>query len=96
MDYFGISTKAGKLISGTDLVIEEMSKGKVKLVIIATDISEKSMKNIIYYCNKYNVNNLVYGTIEELSKSIGKHNKAIIGIKDDNLASAIKKQILDN
>ena len=95
MDYYGISTKAGKVIAGTDLVIEEMSKGRVKLVIIAADISEKSMKNMIYYCNKYNTENLIYGSIEELSKSIGKHNKAVIGIKDENLANALKKQILN-
>lgn len=91
----GISAKAGKIVAGNDLVIEEMSKNKVKLVIIATDASEKTIKNIIYYCEKYNIKNMLYGTIDELSKSIGKHNKAIIGIEDQNLAEALKKQILD-
>lgn len=90
----GISTKAGKLIAGTDLVIEEMARGNVKLVIIAEDASEKSKKNMKYYCEKYNVENIVFGTIDNLSKAIGKHNKAIIGIKDINLASAIKNQII--
>ncbi len=89
----GISTKAGKLACGTDLVIEELKKRKVYLVIIASDASEKTIKNMIYYCDKYHVENLIYGTIEEISKSIGKHNKAIIAIEDENLAEAIKKAI---
>ena len=74
----GISTKAGKLVSGTDLVLEEIKKEKVKLVIVAEDASEKTIKNIIYYCNRYNVRYIVFGKIEELSKAIGKCNKAII------------------
>ena len=57
------------------------------------DASEKTIKNIKYYCNKENVEIIIFGTISENSKSIGKQNKAIIGIKDKNLAAAIKKEI---
>ncbi len=57
------------------------------------DSSEKTIKNIKYYCNKENIEIFVYGTISENSKAIGKQNKAIIGIKDQNLAEAIKKEI---
>lgn len=57
------------------------------------DSSEKTIKNIKYYCNKNNIELFIYGTIFENSKAIGKHNKAIIGIKDYNLAEAIKKEI---
>ena len=57
------------------------------------DASEKTIKNIKYYCNKENVEIIIFGTISENSKSIGKQNKAIIGIKDKNLAEARKKEI---
>ena len=57
------------------------------------DASEKTIKNIKYYCNKENVEIIIFGTISENSESIGKQNKAIIGIKDKNLAEAIKKEI---
>ena len=33
----------------------------------------------------------VFGKKEDISKSIGKINKTVIGIKDKNLAGAIKK-----
>lgn len=89
----GISAKAGKLVSGTDLVLEEMNKARIYLVIIAEDASEKTKKNIVYYCDKNNVKHIFFGTIDELSKSIGKNNKAIIGVKDQNLAKAIIDKI---
>ena len=89
----GISSKAGKIISGTDIILEHLAKNKVKLVIIAEDASEKTIKNMKYYCDRQNVEVIIYGNIEENSKSIGKHNRAIIGVLDNNLADAIKKLI---
>ena len=89
----GITAKAGKMLSGTDLVLEEMAKKHVELVIVAEDTSEKTIKNIKYYCDKENVEMIIYGTIFDNSRAIGKHNKAVIGIKDKNLADAIKKEI---
>lgn len=89
----GICSKAGKLISGTDIILENLAKKKVSLVIVAEDASEKTIKNIKYYCEKENVQLLIYGKIEENSKAIGKHNRAIIGILDKNLAVAIQKVI---
>ena len=46
-----------------------------------------------YYCNKENVELIIYGNILENSKAIGKHNRATIAIIDQNLANAIKKLI---
>lgn len=70
-----------------------MKKKRVKLVIVAEDASEKSKKNMKYYCDKENTEIIIYGTIDENSKAIGKKNKAVIAIKDSNLADNIKKVI---
>lgn len=87
----GISSKAGQILSGTDCVLEEMARKKVKLVIVAQDSSDKTIKNIKYYANKEKIEMIVYGTILDNSKAIGKINKAVIGIKDENMAKAILK-----
>ena len=76
----GITAKSGKIISGTEVVLEGISKGKVYLVIVATDSSEKTIKNIKYFCDKENIEMIVYGNIFDNSKAIGKRNRAIIGI----------------
>ena len=51
----GISSKAGAVLAGTDLVLEEMSKKRVFLVVVAGDASEKTIKNMKYYCEKEKV-----------------------------------------
>lgn len=89
----GISSKAGKVISGTEVVLEEIRKHKVALVIVAEDAAERTIKNVRYECEKNNVNIEIFGNIFENSKYIGKQNRAVIGIKDKNLALAIEKII---
>ena len=89
----GISAKAGKIVSGTDIVIENIDKGKIKLVIIAKDAAIRTVNNFNFICNKQKIPICVYGTIEENSKSIGKVNRAVIGVEDEKLAEAIIKEI---
>lgn len=77
----------GKVISGMDAVCEGVERRRVKLVIVGTDTSEKSKKNIKYVCTNNGINVIEFSTMEELSKIIGKKNKAIIGITDKNFSS---------
>lgn len=89
----GICAKAGELVSGTDVTTESVEKKKTKLVIVAEDCSEKTKKNIKFVCDKFNVPIQIYGSIEDISKSIGKKNRGIIGINNENLAREITKII---
>ena len=89
----GLSAKAGKIVFGTEACIDAIQKGNVKLLIVSTEASEKSKKNFNYYAEKYNVPIVFYETIENLSKSIGKKNKIVIGIKDQNLSNEIQKKL---
>lgn len=89
----GLAFKAGKVSFGTDATKEAIQKGKVKLVIVAEDASEKLKENFEFLCKKEKVDIVIYGKIEDLSKTIGKNNKAVIGIKEINLAKEIKKNI---
>ena len=89
----GISSKAGKVVSGTEAVEEGILKRNIKLVIVAKDASEKTIQNIKLLCDKKKITLLIFGTVFDNSKSIGKVNRAVIGIKDKNLSEAIKKLI---
>ena len=84
--------KAGKVCFGADSVEEEVKKRKVKLLIISREASERTKNKFKKINQQYNFPIIIDGTIEELSKSIGKSNKAIIGIKDINFASEINKK----
>lgn len=88
MDY---QKKRGKLVIGTESTIEAINKNKVKIIIVAKDSSERTIKNFEMKCKEKNISFYVFGTKQEISKSIGNENKTVIGVKDRNLAQAIEK-----
>ena len=89
----GLATRAGKTVFGTEACRQALEKDKVKLMIIATDAAERTKMNFNSICNSKNIPILEYLSIDELSKAIGKNNKAIIGIKDANFSKEIIKII---
>lgn len=91
--YIGLSMKAGKVSFGTDSVVESIEKKKAKLIIIASDCSERTKKNFEKIAIESHIPIIVYGTVDEISKSIGKENKAVIAIKDTSIAKEIEKVI---
>ena len=89
----GLSSRAGKIAAGLDATIEAINKSKVYAVILAKDISENTQKKIEKICKEKNIDIIYFGTIDENSHAIGKENKAVIAIKDENFAEAILKII---
>ena len=88
----GLAMKAGKVCFGADSVEESILKRKVKLVIISNDSSERTKNKFIEICKKNNIPVIVDGKIDILSQTIGKNNKAILGIKDANFADSIQRK----
>ena len=91
MECFGLASRARKITFGADSTLNEVKKHKVKLIIIAEDASERTKNKFIENAKNYNVPIIIYETIDNLSKAIGKQNKAIIGVKDSNIATEIEK-----
>ena len=89
----GIATKAGAMTFGTEAVKESIESKKAKLVIVANDASDKTIDNFIFICKNNKLPIIKFGTIDTLSKAIGKPNKAVISIKDRNLSEEIYKII---
>ena len=92
-EYWGLELKLGKVISGMDAVCEGIMKHKVKCVVVATDASDKTKKNIEYVCTNNGVSVIEFSTIESLSHIIGKTNRAIIGITDKNFSEGFLKNV---
>ena len=88
----GLAMKAGKISFGADSVEEDCKKGKIHLLIIAQDASERTQKKFKEISENYNIELIIDSNIEQLSKTIGKSNKAILGIKDRNFAKSIQKK----
>ena len=88
----GLAMKAWKIAFGADSVEESILKRKVKLVIVSEESSERTKSKFIKLCQNYNIPIIIDGNIDDLSKTIGKSNKAVIGIKDINFANSIQKK----
>lgn len=89
----GLATRAGKIAFGTESVIETIQNKKAKIVLVAEDAADRTKRNIKRVSEENHINVRIYGTIETLSKSIGKENKAVICVKDINFANEILKII---
>ena len=86
----GLATRAGKVIFGTQAVIGAIEKRKTKLIIIANDRTKLNFQNI---CKQKNIPIFEILATEVLSKTIGKPNKVVIGIIDENFSKEISKII---
>mgnify|MGYP002748643039 FL=1 len=89
----GLARRAGKISFGTESAKDTIEKHKAKLVIVAKDCSDRTKKNFELACKNDDIPVRVFGTIEDLSKSIGQNNKAVIVIKDENFAKELLKKI---
>lgn len=87
----GLASRARKITYGMDSTLQEIQKNKIKLIIVAEDASERTKNKIKEKANTKGIPIIIYESIENLSKAIGKQNKAIIGVKENNIAIEIGK-----
>ncbi len=87
----GLSARARKISFGADSVEFEIKSKKINLIIVAKNASDRTKEKFIKLAEKYNIPVIIFSEIDELSKAIGKPNKAILGIQDKNIANEIEK-----
>lgn len=94
LNFLGLAVRARKVISGTEITLNGIRSGEVKLVIMASDCSERTKKDLHNKASYYNVP--VVDTIDSkaIISAIGKDRK-VMGITDLGFAKRLK-QIMDN
>ncbi len=91
----GIARKAGKVVSGTNLVTDAIRAGAPKnypwTVFVAADASDNTKKRIQNCCTYYEIPlHPISLTAEKLGESIGKSGAiSVVGITDRGLADAL-------
>ena len=93
----GFAAKANKLSYGLNIAKESIKSKKAKLVIVSFEVSEKSQKEINYFCKHYETEILVLNncTMETLSRAVGK-KCGILSVNDLGFAEAITKEEMLN
>lgn len=86
-----MSRKAGKLVMGMDMVKDACSAGNAKAVFTATDISEKSLKEVRYTCAKYDVKLYALSmNMDEVALGLGKR-VGVVAMTDAGFAKSCAK-----
>jgi ribosomal protein L7Ae-like RNA K-turn-binding protein len=89
----GIARKAGMTASGGYAVEEAIHAGKAKLLIIAEDASDNTVKKFTDMAAFYHVRVIRFSNKTDLGRAVGTGSRSCIVIKDEGLAEAVKKQI---
>lgn len=84
--------RAGKISAGTETVIADLKKRKIRLLVLASDLHENSSEKVIRAAKQAEVKIVQDFSSQELAKAIGKKRK-VIGLKDVGFAKALTKQI---
>ncbi len=92
LNLLGLATRAGKMISGEELVLQSVRSKKAKLVIISTDASDNTRKKLLDKCAYYQVPCVTQFTHGELSHAIGKDRKSC-AIQDTGFATKLQELI---
>lgn len=90
----GFASKAGALCYGFSETLRALGKKKVKGVLFACDISDKSRKELYFNCNKFKTECLELSgmSMAELSHAIGK-KCAIAAVTDESFYNSIVSYI---
>ncbi len=90
----GFAAKAGKLSYGFDAVRTTVSQKKCKLVLVACDVSPKSKKEVLFYCDKFKTRAVTLENYEmaTISHAIG-HKCGIVSVNDTSFADGLLKTI---
>ena len=91
--YLGFAARSRNLVVGTDTCKILMGKGKIKLLLIATDLAENTKEKIIREAIRNKVPYKIYETKEKLSKLTGEKISGVFGILDDNFKEVIVKEL---
>lgn len=90
LNIIGLSQRAGKNISGIDLIVEQIQRKHVSLLLIAQDCSQATKKKLIDKCRSYDVPFFEVEDRYTLGKAIGKEERVAVAIIDKGFASKIQ------
>lgn len=87
----GLAMRAGKVVSGDELVQKAVRLQQAKLVVIAADASANTKKRLYDKCTHYDIRQLEYGTMRQLGHSVGKNERAALAVIDAGFVKGLER-----
>ncbi|OBZ16919.1 MULTISPECIES: ribosomal L7Ae/L30e/S12e/Gadd45 family protein [Bacillales] len=96
LSQLGMAMRAGKLITGDEIVLKAVRNKKVHLVILAGDASENTKKKFRDKCNTYGIQLAEAFDREQLGKAIGKPERVVLAVTDAQFGKMIASHLSHN
>lgn len=90
--FLGLAMRASKVVSGNDQILQEARKGRIKLLIIARDISENTLEKFLRAVEAAELEIPAYRFADKFSlgNAIGKPDRALVGVTDEGFAGKLE------
>lgn len=85
----GMAMRAGKLITGDEIVLKAVRKGEAHLVVIAADASSNTKKKFRDKCSTYGIQLAEAFDRDQLGKAIGKPERVVLAVTDAKFGKMI-------
>lgn len=92
LSLLSLSRRANRISIGFAESKEAVLKGKSRLVIVGSDISAKTEKEIRFFCKDKIIVERISQTREQISNAIGKSG-GVISVNDEGFAKSLLKLI---
>jgi len=93
LGHIGLAARARKLTSGEDQVLDSIRSKRAKIVFLASDAGINTTKRITDKCAYYQIMLINDLSSDDITKAIGKENRKVIAIIDQQFAQMIKSEI---
>lgn len=94
LSLLGLARKAGKLKYGFEATAESISGRGACLVVVAKDISAKTLKEVKYLADKNGAEYLVLNAGQnDIERKTGRR-AGVLAVTDGHLASAVKQAVI--
>lgn len=90
----GLAMRAGKVVSGDEIVTKSIRSSEARLVIVAKDASANTHKKFHDKCRTYKVPLIIGYDREKLGASFGKPERVVLALTDQGFADMIRKEIV--
>lgn len=91
LSFLGIARRANALTLGFDPSVEAMGGGKVCLLLLAADLSSRTLRNITAAAQKNHVQTIVLENVsmDRIGAAIGKRT-GIVAVNDEGFSNKLK------
>lgn len=87
----GLAYRARKAVVGTDITLTYLKQKKLVLILLATDASDATKKQVYDKAKTYQVEVLEAVSSQQLSQALGKFGIKVIGITDQGFSQLLTK-----